>query len=421
MVTISFYKVQNNQGQQLLDQYVRPICDRLGLRLLEARPNANRGDSLASQFKDDFILWDCSVEDGHVYHALNEWVKNTKKHIIVSRTPLPRNVLTFHQCAPIHSHKLSNAEIGHWLEPYLRGLLSGDSHALEAANDRNKVFASLYWRSEHPANMFLSFRGSQQEAAERWSKQFTRETKLTLRMVPKQLYAYETECVSRQQMWEGVAHLNYEIKATGKAAIFLSDDYFDSFWTCSEPLSLIRWPRNIDGTTINSAYIVSDCSSTELRPLAIETPSLPVPNLTRKQANRFWRILNNSDPLTSGPDTRIPPSGPAKILAFILRSTLGYYDPEFTANLFGKLLEYLVRTVDRKNVFLARSTGMNILHLTRKRRLIVLASSLPNLRSYPREPLCVLIARDDSNWRTNANREHSGFLFKQQNGISIDQ
>lgn len=132
------------------------------------------------------------------------------------------------------------------------------------------------------------------------------------------LSAYETECVTRQQMWEVIACLFREMYATRKKVVFLSEDYYSSFWTCSELLSLIRWSHNRRDRTIHNAYVVSNHADTELFPLEIETPTVPIPRPTRQQANRLWRIFNNGDPMTSAPDTRIPPSSFDKGLARLI-------------------------------------------------------------------------------------------------------
>jgi len=160
MPTLTVFKTQNNLGQNLLDEYIKPICHKTGVNLREAPENANRGFAVAAQATSDFILWDCSLEHGHVYNALNMWVKTTRKHGIVSRTPLPRNVLTYFQCAPIHGETFSNEIIGEWLDKQLPTILQGKYTDLPY---RNKILARHYWMFEKPAKYFLSFRGTHQK------------------------------------------------------------------------------------------------------------------------------------------------------------------------------------------------------------------------------------------------------------------
>lgn len=314
------------------------LCVRDYIQLEVAPSDTDRGHSLIRQLTSNIILWDGSVEPGHVYHAMNDRVKVTKKHVIISRTPLPLNVLAHNQCAPIHGDHFENDLLNEWLEQWLHRYIMGNAYKGSAVSASvvytKKKLAEHYWLFDHPANIFLSLRGSQLKEAQDWSRQFAAKTRQSVRIVPQQQYAYETECVTRQQMWQVVAGLNREMRATNRRVIFLSKDYFSSFWTCSELLSLIRWPRNSDSNCINGAYFVLDHSSIELHPLEIGTQTLPMPRLSKQQANRFWHILNNSDLMTSAPDTQIPPSSFAKGLAPLLRP----FNADFTGPDFWQMI-----------------------------------------------------------------------------------
>lgn len=337
MTKLSFFRVYNNQGQKLLENYVQPICKHLGIQLTVSSPGATRRDSIKAQFQANFILWDGSVETGHVYYAFNELAKQRGgKHILVSRTPLPRNVLAYNQFAPIHGETFSNDEIGAWLDQYLSPIISGQRFVLRATKNLKSSVATNYWMFNHAADTFMSFRGTQQKVVENWSKRFTQETSLIVRIVPEAEYSYRTECLTLQQMWEGVARLWHEIKSTSQAIIFLSENYFDSFWTCSELLLLIEHWSN-SNHSIQQAYIVQDNFSTQLFPLRINNSQLPIPPLTPAQSHRFFKILNNSDPLTVSPDSRIPPSGLKKVVvSWLHRPIFGWYEPEFMKDSFWK-------------------------------------------------------------------------------------
>ncbi|MFY9222916.1 MAG: hypothetical protein WAQ98_09615 [Blastocatellia bacterium] len=330
MKIISAYPVRNLEGQQLLDNFVVPFCKKNNIRLAESKITATRADSLVAAYVSNLLLWDCSVESGHVYNAFNEKVKNQRKHIIVSRTPLPRNVLTYNQFAPIHGEKFSNDLISDWLEKKLSFWVK---NGYFAQDDINNKIAHNYWLFDNPAKIFLSFRGTKLELATAWSQKINS----SIRMVPESEYAYKTECLTRQQMWEGVARLTHEMTVTSRVVIFFSDDYFDSFWTSSELLSLIKH-RKDSNNRIKNTYLLTDYCKTKLEPLYIESRAFPVKPITLTQSHRLFKILNNTDPLTVAPETYIAPRGMAKILAFFLKPTMGYYDPEFTSNFFWKTL-----------------------------------------------------------------------------------
>ncbi|MCQ3938569.1 MAG: hypothetical protein DPW18_16200 [Chloroflexi bacterium] len=330
MTVITVFKVQNDLGQNLLDQYILPVCRRMGVILKEAPPNANRGHAMAIQAASDLVLWDCSVEKGHVYNAFNMWVKTTQKHAIVSRTPLPRNVLTRFQCAPIHGGQFSNEVIGEWLEKQLHAILQG-RYADETY--RNKILAKHYWMFEKPAAYFLSFRGTHQKKAEAWRQRFETSHQTTVRMVPANEYSYPTECVTLQQMWEGAARLMHEIRSIGRVLIFMTEDYFDSFWTATEFLTAL-WMLGRDPITgktmLDEAFFVRDPDRGDLQSFRDGFLELGIPTLDQYAMDRFAKLINNGDPITSAPETQAPPSGFAKWIAALVRGPYGYYEPEFT-------------------------------------------------------------------------------------------
>ena len=335
MPTITVFRVQNDNGQDLLDNYLRPTCTRIGARLKEAPANANRGHAMVSQSTSDLVLWDCSVENqGLVYDALTVWVKTTKKHVIVSRTPLPRNVLTHYQCAPVHGAQFSNEVLGEWLDKQLPMILHG-KYSSETYQHGN--LASHYWMFEKPASLFLSFRGTHEKKAQLWKQSFEGEHRMDVRMVPPNEYAYPTECVTYQQMWESVARLMHEMRATQRVAIFWSDDYFDSFWTASEFLTtlwMLERGRETGKTMLDEAFFVRDPSSLHVQPFRDGLTDLAVQLPDQAGMKRFAKLINNSDPITSAPETQVSPHGAAKLIAWLLRRRMGFYDPDFMASTF---------------------------------------------------------------------------------------
>jgi len=66
--------------------------------------------------------------------------------------------------------------------------------------------------------------------------------------------------------------------------------------------------------------------------------------------DRFVYLINNGDPLTSAPETQVPPTGLAKLVAAFTRGKYGYYEPEFTTRSFGILLGCHVLCANRKTV-----------------------------------------------------------------------
>lgn len=332
MPMVTVFKVQDDRGQELIDRYILPISDRLGARVREAPENASPRSALRFQATSDVVLWDCTVTEGHVYRALNNWVKTSKKNVILSRTPLPRNVLTHDQCAPIHGQRFTNEDLGEWLDKRLPAILGRQQHS--SAPYASERLASHYWMYDKPAQAFLSHRGSVGEVAHRWKRRLE-ESGTSVRIVPPNELAYPTECVTTQQMWEGVARLMHEIRAIQNALIFLSDDYFDSFWTSSELLAVLwllgRNPRT-GLADLREAHFIRDFERWQsFREGMLE---LAVPRVGQTGMDRFAKIINNSDPVTAAPETQVPPRGFAKLLKLLLEKRWGYYDPEFATTAF---------------------------------------------------------------------------------------
>jgi len=130
-------------------------------------------------------------------------------------------------------------------------------------------------------------------------------------------------------------------------AFYMTDDYFDSFWTSSE-LLLFLWLYGWGGYRakpvgrkskrpgwhqVTYGGFARSTSSSVLTPFMDGMSSMSIPGLKPDSMDRLAKLINNCDPLTAAPETQVPPSGPAKVLARAVRR-LGYYDPEFVANDF---------------------------------------------------------------------------------------
>jgi len=324
MKTLHYYQAHSQQGQRLLDDYVVNICARLGLRL-EVRNDSritHRGYVLLSHIQADIVLFDLSMEQGHCYGSLTETVKHSSKVILVSRTPLPRNVFVRgRMCAPIHGHTFGNEELGRWLEEVLFTLVQRNSTEISLPHD-------LYqpkWATLRPGDVFLSFRGTQEASAAKWVMQHQASTGKQVRMVAEGEYAYPTECMTAQQLWEGVAKLGYETNRTREVVIWYSDDYFDSFWTSSEFLWLMRFRLN--GNMIRDARFIH---GNGISNVTIGHNGINVPSLNAQELEWVKMVLNNSDPFTAAPETQIPARGGAKLIQAILGPLMGYYREEFT-------------------------------------------------------------------------------------------
>ncbi|WUH89688.1 hypothetical protein OG900_05680 [Streptomyces sp. NBC_00433] len=287
--------------------------------------------------RTDVIVWDASLEDERgVYDAMTGWTKLRRKNVIVSRTPLPRNVLTWHQFAPVHGSTYDNDAIGAWLARHLTARLTG---APLTPPEQAAPPAGHYWMYDRPAEHFLSFRGSRQQEAEQWRDAFERSRGTTVRMVPPNEYSYPTEVVTRAQMWEGIARLQREIEATGRIVLYLTDDYADSFWCAGELMCAAYMLLHTGGRRLVGRLPQLEDAQVALPGVPGTMPLVTAANrgLLRlpdhEQVRRLAMLLTNCDPISSAPESQIEPRGPARPLSRVLRRW-GFYDPEVVQELF---------------------------------------------------------------------------------------
>ncbi|GAA3041023.1 hypothetical protein [Streptosporangium longisporum] len=323
--TLTIFVPPTDDGHDLLDTWVRPICARLGIRLLAALPGAGTAAVLAARRASAFVVWDCSVEGPEdVYAAFDMRAKLDPGSIVLSRTPLPRNVLTRAAHAPVHGETMENAELAEWLERRLRRALGIPSPPAPGPSRS----PGHYWMFDRPADYFLSFHPAMRREAEEWRAAFEQAHSVTVRTVPPREYSYPGEVVTRQQMWEGVARLMYEIIGTGRVIVLPGPDHFSSFWPVSELLATL-WllPRGSTPPMITSAHVARSSGAIRRFEHLTVRSVLGVPRLSDAHADRFARLINNSDPITTVPRVRRLPQEPHGIVTGTVKH-LGHHDPE---------------------------------------------------------------------------------------------
>lgn len=331
--SLTFFGPASEAGADLLENWVRPVCERRGVRLTLPPRGSNRGAGLRAHLISGLVLWDCSLDGPHdVYRSLIMQAKHSAKHLLASRTPMPRNILAKRQCAPIHGHLLDNASIGRWLDRELHRSFGG----APPPADELVAIARHYWLFDTPADYFLSFRGTHEEQAREWRAEFERTNATTVRMVPPNEYSYPTEVLTRQQAWEGTARLFHEMKATTRVVVYDSPDYFDSFWTATEMLNtlwLLGRDRKTQQPGIRGAYFAARKPDPALTPFRDGLLAAGIPTLRDGESDRFVHLINNSDPYTAAPEATVPARGLGKLLAAAVRHW-GYYLPEFQDRAF---------------------------------------------------------------------------------------
>ncbi len=325
MKPVTVYCANNDKGESLF-QNIKNLCSSLGLVVNRPSHVDTRKEFIKVFRNSSLIILDCSLdkEGGHIYHVLHEWIKYSKKYIIVSRTPIARNILTFQQFVPIHGQAYSNEVILEWLDINLPIILHNE---LNNPSSILKGFQGYYKAKNIHYDYFLSFRGSAEVSLRKWKQNFEIMTGTKIKMAEEGEYFYPTECLTSQQMWEGVVKLMYTMWNIGKVLIHKSDDYFDSFWTTSEFLTMISLHYPIQNNVVQGIYLLKQDG---FNPLEIGK-KIGLERLDRRNKRKLDELLNNSDPYTIGPEVQIKPQGLQKLIVPLQRMILGHYKPEFTS------------------------------------------------------------------------------------------
>ena len=301
MLRLFVWPVENEAGRELLERYVSPLAQSLGAQLELPEPGADRRRLVKAIQECNVVICDCSVEPGHLYHKYVELPKLNNHVAICSRTPLPRNVYAFNQCAPPHGSEFSNAVLGKWLSEVVPMIISGD---FAKGNYWQKMQSSLEQTKAQVARrvgIFVSYRGRLYQRVCHKAAEIGTRVALPVRVVPKGEFAYETECMTRQMMWATVAALEEEIRWARGVMIVASDDYFDSFWTSSETLITLMFRRKPSGE-IDGGLLVDEDGLSLDRP--VPPNSFEVPSPTSDEIAEYNRLLRQSDPGVVAPEMR---------------------------------------------------------------------------------------------------------------------
>jgi hypothetical protein len=298
MPKVFMWPVDNDDGRELL-RHVQEIAGDLGAQLDVALPTDDRRRLWAALRDYDAVICDGSVEPGHIYHSYLELTKANNHLALCSRTPLPRNVYAFHQCAPTHGQVFDNETLGHWLADTLPVIFDGH-HAQRGYWGR--MSSSLHEMKTQVGSrvgVFVSYRGRFYDQVQRQAMNLSAGIGLPVRVVPKGEFAYETECMSRQRMWATVALFEREISWGQDFLIVYSDDYLESFWTTAELFAALYFhpERHVDDRVWLAGEDALTPTEPSFHPLPVEPPS-------GDQRKEYRRLLRQADPGVVAPEMR---------------------------------------------------------------------------------------------------------------------
>jgi hypothetical protein len=301
MKRIFLWPAANDAGQELLDSIVQPLAARLNAQLELPKPGEDRRRMVKAIRECDAVICDGSVEEGHIYHKMVELVKVNQHIALCSRTPLPRNMYAFHQCAPTHGKLFSNAVLGQWLAEKVPLILEKGHGSLGYFKRMSATLADQQVRMAQQVGLFASYRGRLYEKVLAKAEAAAASHELNFRVVPKGELVYETECMTRQQTWSTVASIEREIHwAKGLMAV-RSWDYFDSFWTTSELLIAFFLRTGGRGRTIENAFLIEE-DELDLAEIAVPPRSFGNAVPTKEDWREYKRLLLQGDPGVVAPE-----------------------------------------------------------------------------------------------------------------------
>jgi len=308
----TFFCVSNPEGRRLRDAFVGtlgPVYD-LATEVVEG---ATQADLNRGCLKDDLVIFDASVEEGHNYAAATAQPMAMDHVLVVSRTYLPLNFYGLREGGapyfPLRTRQ-SNEEIMKWLRRHVGELAAqpprpddgkgfvGSIRTMRDSIERHEQYRKARGR------IFISYR-SRHVAAVRGLKQrvergdFNGGRRTTAFFLPPGELVYEDEILTEQRYWQLASMIDRKIGAADELWIYETDDYYDSWWTRAELVTIAY--RRVAGAGAPRVRAYDPARGT-VRDLADDF----LPALTREQERRMARWYANTDPGTMGPEALTP-------------------------------------------------------------------------------------------------------------------
>lgn len=311
-VAVTFFGVRNPEGRCLYELFSRMCKEEFGLTVKYCE-GATQTDIYRACTSDDLIVLDASIEEGHNYAATTAQPMAMDHVLVVSRTYLPLNFYGLREGgAPGYPQPKvkSNGEIVEWLRQELRDL----APRLPRPDNEKSFIGSIRtmreglrlqearWRSA--GRIFISYRSRHLEEVQRLKTAIERGdfhsgVEQTVRLLMPGELVYENELFTEQQHWQLVSMIDRRLGAAEELWIYETDDYFASWWTRAELVTVSY--RRASGASAPRVYAYDSARG---RVRALDDNFLP--SMSREQERRMARWYANSDPGTMGPESVTP-------------------------------------------------------------------------------------------------------------------
>lgn len=279
----------------------------LAVELIEGSTQA---DLNRSCLQDDLVLFDASVEDGHNYAAATSQPMTLDRVLVMSRTYLPLNFYGLREGgAPDFPHRTTqtNEEILNWL----RGQIASVVAQRARPDNRKGIFGSFRamreslkkreadWKAR--GRIFISYRSRHLAAVQQLSRRielgdFHGGRPQTAFFLPPGQLVYENELLTEHRHWQLLSMIDRRIGAADELWVYETDDYYDSWWTRGELVTVAyRQASGIYAPKVRAFHSkqgkVRDLPANFLSPM------------TSKQKARMARWYANTDPGMMAPES----------------------------------------------------------------------------------------------------------------------
>lgn len=303
-ISVSFFPVNNEEGS-LLKEKVRSLVEDeldLNLKIYEA---AAQKDFFYSCVQDDIVIFDASIETGDNYAIATAQPTVMDHVIIVSRTYLPLNFFGIREGgAPEYPKSKSNEDIIKWLREQIIDLKQfsprseAEKRPLGSIKTMDKSINLQESRRKKAGQIFISYRSRYYEEVNILKSKIQlgehhNGNEKTVRLFPPGVLVYEDEILTEQRCWQLVSMIDRTIRASEEFWIYNTDDYFDSWWTRAEVITLCDSDLTIPRIRIYNPKNETVCDAGEDY----------LPEMTKEQKKRLARWYSNCDPATMGPES----------------------------------------------------------------------------------------------------------------------
>jgi hypothetical protein len=323
---LPIFVAANANGRELLAK-LRPVVEAAGYSVVT--PAANQDNFREACIEREAVIFDASIEAGHIYDAATGQPMISDNVLVVSRTYLPSNFFGLRQGgAPQYPGKQPNKDIVAWVRDQLADMPPPGSRARPEVNfEKGKSWlwnlgvvikaVSTYaaipgedaraarLRANAEGKVFLSYRcgatSEQRDVRRRYLQQLADEIRGgRWHGAPRSVFyyrpgaiAYDTEILPEARAFTINAIVNDRMFAADEIWVIFSDDYLYSWWTQAELVSI--------GFVMARGLRPRVRFFDPLRKGFIEPPPDVIPRLTGPQVKRLERIFETTDPQQMGP------------------------------------------------------------------------------------------------------------------------